>query len=572
MKKTNHLWKRIFFLYAVLILIAFSLVFATVYFTMSNAMQKDRRITMEQQLEICSSKLDTRIEEVMGTHTSILNDDTFRRCIQSYYNGNMTSSQEEALSTLLNSIKNSSWLVNTIYILDSEYNIIDSSRVILSEDQDVGTFADLAAELDRTQAFRSFYSVDGKLLFLGAVYLDTSYDYVTYIGIELNSSRMFFNFTTTALKSFQSVYVADGTNVFCHAGNSQQIDIQELNDTLSAELDGYTYSVFTCRNSSYANWKVYALMDDSAFYQAVKQQTGMMTLVLIMTIFATLIISMLFAKRITQPLEELTSSFRRLEQGEYPPPLEIDSNDEVSELIQSYNHVVKSLKKLNDNIIAEQEEKRRFEIAAVKTRLDLLQSQIHPHFIHNTLNTLNYMAIEAGNTSLSELITSFNALLRMSISTESDFCTVESEVECIKHYMRILRCRYADRPLQCNYTIDESAKSALLPRLLLQPLVENALYHGILPIEDRLGVIQVQCTTAGDKLCVSVSDNGAGIPEDILQRIKNDQTVSASGYNHIGIKNIKERLQLMYHQECDFNIITELGSGTTIFFNVPYRR
>ena len=138
--------------------------------------------------------------------------------------------------------------------------------------------------------------------------------------------------------------------------------------------------------------------------------------------------------------------------------------------------------------------------------------------------------------------------------------------------MRILRCRYADRPLQCNYSIDESAKSALLPRLLLQPLVENALYHGILPIEDRLGVIQVQCTTAGDMLCVSVSDNGVGIPEDILQRIKNDQTVSASGYNHIGIKNIKERLQLMYHQECDLNIVTELGSGTTIFFNVPYRR
>ena len=473
---------------------------------------------------------------------------------------------------MLIATKDASWVVNTIYILNDNHQVISSSRTILSEDPNISVIARLTENLDDTQGFRSFYYVDGKLFFVGAIYLNNSYDYVTYIGMDLNISRMFFNFTTTALKSFQSVFVADQEQIFCHAGSNGDIDVTALNDTHSAEYDGITYAVFTCRNSSYANWKIYALMDESTFHQAVRQQSSMMIFVLLLSIFATLIISLLFTKRITQPLEELTHSFQRLEQGEYPPPLEFNSNDEVGQLIQSYNHVVKSLKKLNDNIIAEQEEKRRFEIAAVKTRLDLLQSQIHPHFIHNTLNTLNYMAIEAGNIALSELITSFNALLRMSISTESDFCTVESEIECIKHYMRILRCRYADRPLQCNYAIDENAKSALLPRLVLQPLVENALYHGILPIDDRLGMIQVRCSISGDMLCVSVSDNGTGIPEDILQRIKKGHAVSASGYNHIGIKNIRERLQLLYQQECDFRIITELGHGTTILFTVPYRR
>ena len=120
--------------------------------------------------------------------------------------------------------------------------------------------------------------------------------------------------------------------------------------------------------------------------------------------------------------------------------------------------------------------------------------------------------------------------------------------------------------------MDESARDALLPRLVLQPLVENALYHGILPIEDRLGVIQVQCTRVGDQLCVSVTDNGAGITDEILSRIKEGQTLSPGGYNHIGIQNVKERLQLMYHQECAFKILSQVGSGTTIFFSVPYRR
>lgn len=572
MKKINHLWKKIFSQYAILILLAFLLVFGTIYFTMSHAMQRERRITMEQQLEICSSKLDARVEEVMNLHTQFLNDRPFHDCIEDYYNQELSDAQLQQMEELLDTVKDSSWLVNSVYVLDNQCQMIGSSRVILNEDPQARQIEALTGEMIRNQAFRSFYIVEGKLLFLGAIYLNTSYDYVTYVCIELSTDRMFFNFASTALKSFESVFVAEGEQIFCLAGQDLGVGPGELKENQSLEHETGEYAVFTCRNSSYANWKIYALMDESSFNKAIQQQTGMVLVVLVMTIFATLVTSLLFAKRITHPLEQLTSSFQRLQQGEYPPPLAVSSDDEVGQLIHSYNHVVQSLEKLNENIIAEQEEKRRFEIAAVKSRLDLLQSQIRPHFIHNTLNTLNFMAIDAGNTELSELITSFNALLRMSISTESDFCTVESEIACIRHYLRIQRSRYADRPLQCNYTVDETVKDALLPRLVLQPLVENALYHGILPLEDQLGVIQVQCTAVGDQLCVSVTDNGTGISPEILERIQQGQTLSSHGYNHIGIKNVKERLQLMYHQECEFKIISEMGSGTTIFFRVPLKR
>ena len=108
MKKINHLWKKIFSQYAVLILLAFLLVFVTIYFTMSNAMQKERRITMEQQLEICSSKLDARVEEVMNLHTQFLNDGVFRSCIQAYNDNGMNSVQEENMAELLYSTRDSS--------------------------------------------------------------------------------------------------------------------------------------------------------------------------------------------------------------------------------------------------------------------------------------------------------------------------------------------------------------------------------------------------------------------------------------------------------------------------------
>ena len=572
MKKSEHLWKRIFSQYSVLILVVISFVFLIIFFTTSRAMQRERRVTMEQQLEICTAALDNRVDEVMSLHLKFLNNNNFTSYVRSYYYGGMSEYQAEALEELLVSTVNDAWLVNTCYLLNDEFEIISSSRVILSADQNVEQVKASARDLAEKQAFRSFYFVEDRLLFLGAVYLNDSYDYVAYIGFELSPNRMFFNFTTKALESFQHVYVVDGSQAICTAGPALDMEPSGLEKQSSIVQEDIAYAVFSCRSSAYANWKVYTLLDESSFYQTIRHQATLMIITLALSIMATLVLSLLFAKRITHPLEQLTRSFHRLEQGEYPPPLEVESNDEVGQLIHSYNHVVASLEKLNENIIAEQEEKRRFEIAAVKTRLDLLQSQIRPHFIHNTLNTLNYMAIEAGNTALSEIITSFNALLRMSISTESDFCTVESEIACIKHYMRIQRSRYADRPLKCSYSIDENVKDALLPRLVLQPLVENALFHGILPMEDRMGMIQVQCVDAGDQLCVFVCDNGAGIPEDLLQRLQQGDPVSSGGYSHIGIKNVRERLDLMYQQECEFQIFSQVGRGTAIFFSVPYRR
>lgn len=195
MKKINHLWKKIFSQYAVLILIAFLLVFVTIYFTMSNAMQRERRVTMEQQLEICASKLDARIEEVMNLHTQFLNDRTFRSCIQAHYDSGMTLAHETNLENLLSSVKDSSWLVNSIYVLDSDMQVIGSTRTILSEDENVERVCMLTRELVQEQAFRSFYYVDGKLIFIGAIYLDSSYDYVIYVCVELSGDRMFYNFT-----------------------------------------------------------------------------------------------------------------------------------------------------------------------------------------------------------------------------------------------------------------------------------------------------------------------------------------------------------------------------------------
>lgn len=571
MKHQSFLWKKIFFLYGTLIVVVFSVVFISLFAVLSSAVEGERRNIMQQQLQLCSAALDPNIESVMQAHTQFLGNPTVTRYLQ---DGMVIDGGEDPspLDRQLSSIRESSWLINTILLYDRDFQLVSSSLSHPAGESYYSWLTDYVSAFAHTRGFRAFFAVDGRLFYIGSIYAEESYTYNGYLVFELFFDRFFYAFLSESSRDFAYTFVVDGENLVLSSDREltglpfSQADSQEV--TLGED----TYSLFTCTNDAYSNWKIYTLLSPQNFWDVLMEQFGIVCALLLLSLLATLIVSSLIAKKITRPLGQLSESFGLLKQGQYPPPLAVTSRDEIGQLIHGYNHVVKSLQQLTENLLAQQEERQKYEVAAIKTRLDLLQSQIQPHFIHNTLNALNCMAMEAGNEELSQTITSFNALLRASISTESDFYTVESEIACIRHYMRIQGMRYGDREVLCQMDVDEAAKAALLPRLVLQPLVENSLYHGILPCDDRAGLILVTCKTDGVTLFVSVRDNGVGISPEKLEKIQSGEGVSPSGYNHIGIKNVKERLQLLYQQDCHFQISSQANTGTTISFQVPYRR
>lgn len=571
MKHQTFLWKKIFFLYGTLIVVVFSVVFISLFAVLSSAVESERHNIMQQQLQLCSATLDPNIEDIMQTHTQFLGNPTFARYLQ---DGAVIDGDEDTspLDRQLSATREGSWLINTILLYDRDFQLVGSSLSHPAGESYYSWLTDYVSSFASTLGFRAFFTVEGRLFYIGSIYAEDNYAYNGYLVFELFFDRFFYAFLSDSAQDFAYTFITDGENLVL----SSDRELSQLpfapEGSQEAELAGNTYSVFSCTNSAYSNWKIYTLLSPQSFWDVLMEQFTIVCMLLLLSLLATLIVSFLIAKKITKPLGQLSESFGHLKQGQYPPPLTVTSRDEIGQLINGYNHVVKSLQQLTENLVAQQAEKQKYEVAAIKTRLDLLQSQIQPHFIHNTLNGLNCMAMEAGNTELSQTITSFNALLRASISTESDFYTVESEIACIRHYMRIQSMRYGDREVQCQMDVDEEAKAALLPRLVLQPLVENSLYHGILPCDDRAGLILVTCKTDGTTLFVSIRDNGVGINPEKLEKIQTGEGVSPSGYNHIGIKNVKERLQLLYQQDCHFQISSQANTGTTISFQVPYRR
>lgn len=179
---------------------------------------------------------------------------------------------------------------------------------------------------------------------------------------------------------------------------------------------------------------------------------------------------------------------------------------------------------------------------------------------------MKYMAKKIGAIELEETITSFNSILRASISQNNSFITVVEEINNLENYMNIQKHRY-DIYIDFTCDVDSEARCALLPKLILQPLVENALFHGIVP--KRGGLIKVLIYKEDGELHIFVEDNGAGLKEDEMKLLLEGITPHSKGFNSMGLSNVNERLSLYYSTQSRLKITSTPDCGTKIYFHIP---
>ena len=565
MKQRKRLAYQLTFRYALLIIVAFALIYTSFYFIMTRAMIRERSNLLNQRLDVIVDGLDNRLNTVMALQTDMLHDDLLQDSLKS-------PGVSMSLSAQLNRYRANSYLFNAIYLFDAELNTLALSRPTTATGGIDPELNRAVQSFAQSLAFRQFFATSGgDIYFLFSLYPPENYHYSTYGAAEINRDRLLFDFSKDLLETFAAASITDASGTVAVVGMGSLFERFDA-DSADTLVISRRHIAFDSISNSYSLWRITALYDQSMLQQASAAQLQFLLSVFLLTVLVTLLISILIARGIVRPVRQLLSSMERLEEGDYPPPLPVRRDDEIGQLVRGYNHAVTRLAALNRDVLVEQQEKHRFEVLSVKTQLDLLQNQINPHFIHNTLNTLNYMALRDGNRELSEVIVSFNALLRASISVTREHTTVSEEFEYVRQYMRIQQYRYADRKIECQFTADEASKDALLPRLILQPLVENSLFHGILPNQGQPGRIHLVSLMQNGVLSVYIMDNGVGIPEEKLEKLNRGEIKMTNGYSHIGLNNVKERLQLMYPSESTFTIISQEGDGTTIFFSVPYRR
>lgn len=262
---------------------------------------------------------------------------------------------------------------------------------------------------------------------------------------------------------------------------------------------------------------------------------------------------------IVRPMKYLHKEMRQVAAGNFDGKILYEKEDEMGDLIREFNSMTQKVKQLVEEI-QEKERQRR------KTELDALQARINPHFMFNTLNAVRLMAMMDGNERITEMLTSFVYLLKFASKNENELISVGTDLSILESYITLMKYRYD------NFTVEiccgEEIRRYLTIPFLLQPLVENAIFHGI-AVMDRPGKVSLTFSAGEGKVTAVVSDNGAGMDRQTLERLFEEEQEHTETFSRIGVRNVRERMYLFFGDDAQMEVESEVGSGTRIALTWP---
>jgi two-component system sensor histidine kinase YesM len=272
------------------------------------------------------------------------------------------------------------------------------------------------------------------------------------------------------------------------------------------------------------------------------------------------ILSILITRSIGRPIQAIVKTMRKVEEGRFDVRVEVDSRDEVGFMACRFNDMIARIDELFHTNLEKQDRLRLAEIQA-------LQSQINPHFLYNTLDSIKWIAKLNGIREIEVIVIQLGKLLKNSINNRNEMTTVRDSLEIIDSYLTIQKIRYSDR-FTVHMDIDPGVLDCYVPRLIIQPIVENAIVHGIVKKIGE-GRLDIKAGRAGTDLLIEVADDGAGIDAARLEQIRTELESDQRKVENIGIHNVNRRIKLCYGEKYGVSISSEAGRGTTVILTMP---
>lgn len=261
----------------------------------------------------------------------------------------------------------------------------------------------------------------------------------------------------------------------------------------------------------------------------------------------------------THRIRSLIATMRSVRDGNFSTVILPSGKDEIGELTQNFNAMLTRIAMLMDEKYQLGQEMKAIELRA-------LQAQINPHFLYNTLDLIYWKAIRSRQPEISELVRALSRFYKLSLSKGEDIVPLSSELDHVQVYVDIQNARFAGR-IHFTRDVPDALLAMRIPKITLQPLVENSILHGLLESDREEGSIAIRATTTGDRIILEVEDDGAGIPEDKLGEILKE--APATGQHGYGVHNIHRRIQLLYGESYGLAYESARGHGTTVRIGLP---
>ena len=342
---------------------------------------------------------------------------------------------------------------------------------------------------------------------------------------------------------------------------TENIDaIMEATESTLTVGSGSDKKIYNISRSEKTGWSVVGCMNVAELLKRSRQAQQIYVVTAVFLIIVALLLSSIIAKNITLPISRLRDSMARVQEVDFgAADLEVTSENEIGSLTNSFNVMTHKIQDLMEQNIHEQEEKRKSEMKA-------LQSQINPHFLYNTLDSIIWMAEGKKNEEVVLMTASLARLLRQSISNEYEVVSVGQEIEYARSYLTIQKMRYKDK-LEFSIEVESSILGVSIVKLVLQPIIENAIYHG-LKYKENKGFLLVRGYSRGEDAVLEIIDDGIGMDEETLNHIFEKHKVNYHS-NGVGVYNVQKRLSLYYGSDYGLRYKSEKGKGTTVTIVIP---
>jgi two-component system sensor histidine kinase YesM len=336
------------------------------------------------------------------------------------------------------------------------------------------------------------------------------------------------------------------------------------NQSRNIIMNGENYMVMSVSIDT-PQWKFIRIMPENALFSNTKKVQERIIILITAFTLLSLLSSIAISFGITKPLKKLISAMKVVEKGDLSIRFRVKYNDEIGHLGRSFNNMLVEINKLIHDVYITNARKKEAELNA-------LQTQINPHFIYNTLESIRMMAIMNDDTDTSEMVSILGKLLRYSINTKNQLVKVKDELEHLKNYLMLQNCRFEDK-FELNLEIPEELYDISIIKLIFQPIVENAIYHALETLDGK-GVIAIGGGYGEKGIFFEIRDNGVGMTEEELEKLiqrANDFTPISGNARGVGLRNVNERIKLYYGEEYGMRIFSRVGVGTTVRLELPDR-
>ncbi len=499
--------------------------------------------------------------------------------IEALTSNNLDSEKLRFYDTYLFTIVDTYEQINSIYVTDFSKHIYGIDKT--------GIKSLCIDSIDMAPWYQNAINAQGGYLLCynaGNIFKnDYSSDFISMIRVVNNLETqkpmgfVILNISCDSISSmFQTVFPSTHANVSLYTeenilttSTGKQIDTNTRNTILSKINKEQPYYSFTDKNNLVAglyiedlDYKLVANLPINYKTDFSNPLFGNGALVLLINILLMLLCSVLLSKSIADPIHNLIHSMRGVKHEDFSPVKVLHPNSELGMLEENYNRMIQEIQSLLDRLIKEQNVKRRIE-------LRVLQEQIKPHFLYNTLDAIGCMALTDDPMAVYGAIETLGSFYRQSLSKGEPIITLEKEIQIVKDYVALLTLRY-ESLFDITYNIDATLLALQVPKLILQPLIENCIYHGIKPLGEK-GYIHIQIYYQESFVSICITDNGIGIDELTIKTLsylspKLDKSLG------IGLVGTLERLTIFYGELFHYKIESKRNKGTTITLCIPYKK